>query len=78
MQMNAELQSNKTEKHHKDVLKRFFVAAGFVNLEKLNEQRVSTAAVGHNRSGQAGDASMAAFAVEDDVQWPDLYDIAIE
>ena len=77
MQMNGELQSNKTEKHHKDVLKRFFVAAGFVNLEKLNEQRVSTAAVGHSL-GHAGDASMAAFAVEDDVQWPDLYDVAIE
>ena len=75
MQLNAELQSNKTEKHHKDVLKRFFVAAGFVNLEKLNEQRVSTAAVGHFTRT---DASMATTLTEDYIQWPDLYDVNIE
>jgi hypothetical protein len=76
MQLNAELQSNKTEKHHKDVLKRFFVSAGFVHLEKMNEHKISTAVMGHN--SQARDADMAAFAVEEDIQWPDLYSVTIE
>lgn len=75
MQLNAELQSNKAEKHHKDVLKRFFVAAGFVNLENLNEQRVSTASVGHV---PRTDSSMVATLTEDDIQWPDLYDVNID
>lgn len=79
MQLNSELQSNKTEKHHKETLKRFFVAVGFVNLDKLNEQRVSTAAAGHaSRAGGAGGDTMSSFVVEDDIQWPDLYDVVIE
>jgi hypothetical protein len=76
VQLNAELQSNKTEKAHKDTLKRFFVAVGFVNLDKLNEQRISPASAGHSSRAPGGE--MGTTIGDDEIQWPNLYDIVID
>lgn len=76
LQLDEALESNKTEKHQKDTFKRLFVAAGFTNLDEPSElykkqpggQRPGLAAGGARRSGPS----------EEEVAWPDLYDVVID
>lgn len=76
LQLDRDLESNKTEKHHKDTFKRFFVAAGFSNLDEPSElQKKNVVGQGLRSARSTGDTQPSAT---DDVAWPDLYDVVID
>eukprot|EP00892_Ulva_mutabilis_P010672 jgi/Ulvmu1/7978/UM004_0211.1 len=71
-QLDQDLETNKTEKHHKDTFKRFFVAAGFSNLDEPSDIQKKQIRQARTVEGQAqGGAS-------EEIQWPDLYDVVID
>ena len=80
VQLTAELEANRTEKHQKDVIKRFFVALGFANLDANTDSSKSTGVTPVSTSRLARAAAAGARPAAgggDAIQWPDLYDINV-
>lgn len=74
VQLDSDLDTNKTEKHHKDTFKRFFTAAGFSNLDEPSEIQKKQIRLSNPSEGgprKVGEAS-------EEIQWPDLYDVVID
>lgn len=76
MQLGAELEANKAEKHQKDVIKRFLVALGFANLDANTDAGKSSGVTPVSTARLARAAAKPAQA-GDAIQWPDLYDINV-
>jgi hypothetical protein len=77
VQLDASLESNKTEKHQKEVFKRFFVSLGFNSLEAHTDVAPATGVtpVSTSRLAKQG---MNCLADGEEIQWPDLHDVNIE
>ena len=78
LQLHTSLDSNKTEKHHKEAFRLFFAAAGFEHVNSGADLKLSSAAVVSNASMREHGGTGGGVSERDAVQWPDLYDVNIE
>jgi hypothetical protein len=76
VQLDEELASNKTEKHHKEALRAFFISLGLSNLETLAELKGGPIQV-HNAALAGSQSTTAVQPTSGEIAWPDLYDINI-
>jgi hypothetical protein len=79
VQLDASLDSNKSEKHQKESFKRFFASLGFKNIDIGSDMKLTGATTVSNAG--VVDRRSASQATTDDagaITWSDLYEIHLE